>query len=39
MCKKQEMHNEDSTNAITKIVLERTCSFNNMLWNRFRKLV
>ena len=37
MCKKQD--NEYSTNAITKIVLERTFSFNNMLRNRFRKLV
>ena len=31
MCKKQKRYNEDYKNAGTKIVLERTYSFNNML--------
>ena len=30
MYKKQGGHNEDATNAITKAVLERTFSFNNI---------
>ena len=35
--KKHERYNEDATNAITNIVLAKTYSFNNMLWNKLYK--
>ena len=35
---KQERYNEDATNAITKIVLERTYYFNNICYGTIQRV-